>query len=73
MHDFMLWLNADQRDDPVVKAGRAHLWFVTVHPFEDGNGRIARAVGDMALARARRAYQRWCRIGDTVDSSEFNY
>ena len=59
MHDFMLWLNVDRRDDPVVKAGLAHLWFVTVHPFEDGNGRIARAVGDMALARAEASAQRY--------------
>ena len=38
--------------DPVLKAGIAHLWLLTVHPFEDGNGRIARAIADMALARA---------------------
>lgn len=59
VQDFLNWFNSDQQDDPVVKAGLAHLWFVTIHPFEDGNGRIARAVGDMALARAERSIQRY--------------
>jgi Fic family protein len=59
MGDFLNWFNLDQQDDPVIKAGLAHLWFVTVHPFEDGNGRIARAVGDMALARAEQSSQRF--------------
>ncbi len=59
MRDFLNWFNVDNQDDPVVKAGLAHLWFVTVHPFEDGNGRIARAVGDMALSRAEKSPQHW--------------
>ncbi len=45
--------------DPVMKAGIAHLWFVTIHPFDDGNGRIARAIADMALARSERSPQRF--------------
>jgi Fic family protein len=45
--------------DPVLKAGLAHLWFVTIHPFEDGNGRIARAIADMALARSEHSSQRF--------------
>ena len=52
MEAFLAWLAREDDDDPVIKAGIAHLWFVTIHPFEDGNGRIARAIGDMALARA---------------------
>lgn len=52
MNAFLSWFNADQPLDPVLKAGLAHLWFVTVHPFDDGNGRIARAIADMALARS---------------------
>ena len=52
MRAFLTWFNKDQKIDPVLKAGIAHLWFVTIHPFEDGNGRIGRAIGDMALARA---------------------
>ena len=59
MGSFLNWFNLDQQDDPVVKAGLAHLWFVTIHPFEDGNGRIARAVADMAFARAERSAQRY--------------
>ena len=45
--------------DPVLKAGIAHLWFVTIHPFDDGNGRIARAIADLALARAEGTAQRF--------------
>lgn len=59
MSDFLLWFNADQRDDPMIKAGLAHLWLVTIHAFDDGNGRIARAVGDMALSRAAASAQRY--------------
>ena len=57
MRNFLNWFNLDQHDDPVIKAGLAHLWFVTLHPFDDGNGRIARAVCDMALAQAEKALE----------------
>ena len=50
MQTFIEWFNKGPDMDPVLKAGIAHLWFVTIYPFEDGNGRIARAIGDMALA-----------------------
>lgn len=52
MDTFLEWFNGVDDLDPVVKAGIAHVWFVTLHPFEDGNGRIARAITDMQLARA---------------------
>lgn len=52
MRAFLAWFNAPATSDPVLKAGVAHLRFVTIHPFEDGNGRIARALADMALARS---------------------
>ncbi len=52
MQTFLEWFNAPPQIDPVLKAGMAHLWLVTVHPFEDGNGRIARAIADLLLARA---------------------
>jgi Fic family protein len=52
MEAFLNWFNAEQPIDPIIKAGLAHFWFVTIHPFEDGNGRIARAIADMALSRA---------------------
>ena len=52
MQALVSWFNSSNPIDPVIKAGIAHLWFVSIHPFEDGNGRIARAIGDMTLARA---------------------
>jgi Fic family protein len=71
--DFLLWFNVDQHDDPVVKAGLAHLWFVTIHPFEDGNGRMARAVGDMALARAERSAQRYYSLSAQIQRERKDY
>lgn len=60
MGKFLDWLNGSAGDiDPVLKAAVAHLWFVTIHPFEDGNGRIARAIADLALARSEESSQRF--------------
>ena len=59
MSAFLKWFNGPQSNDPVLAAGLAHLWFVTIHPFEDGNGRIARAIADMALARSENSTQRF--------------
>ncbi|MBV9565398.1 MAG: Fic family protein [Bradyrhizobium sp.] len=59
MQRFLAWFNDDSGIDPVAKAGVAHLWFVTIHPFEDGNGRIARAIADLALARSEGSAQRF--------------
>jgi Fic family protein len=73
MGDFLNWFNVDQQDDPVVKAGLAHLWFVTIHPFEDGNGRIARAVGDMALARAEKSAQRFYSLSAQIQRERKDY
>ena len=73
MTDFLRWFNMDQQDDPVIKAGLAHLWFVTIHPFEDGNGRIARAVGDMALARAERSVQRYYSLSAQIQRERKDY
>lgn len=56
---FVQWFNAAPVGDAIIKAGLAHLWLVTLHPFDDGNGRISRAVGDMALARAEETSQRF--------------
>ncbi len=57
---FLDWLNGAPGEPPLLKAGLGHLWFVSLHPFDDGNGRIARAIGDLLLARAdgspRRCY-----------------
>jgi Fic family protein len=59
MTAFLAFFNADGGIDPVLKAALAHLWFVTLHPFDDGNGRIARAIADMQLARAEGGAQRF--------------
>jgi Fic family protein len=59
MRAFLDWFNADAGIDPVLKAALAHLWFVTIHPFDDGNGRMARAIADMALARSENSTQRF--------------
>ncbi len=73
MADFLLWFNVDQNHDPLIKAGLAHLWFVTIHPFDDGNGRIARAVGDMALARAENSAQRFYSLSSQIRLERNNY
>ncbi len=52
MTAFVNWFNADQPLDPVLKSGIAHLWFISIHPFDDGNGRIARAITDMLLSKS---------------------
>jgi Fic family protein len=52
MDAFLTWFETPNAHDPVLKAALAHLWFVAIHPFDDGNGRIARAIADMALARS---------------------
>jgi len=59
MKAFLKWFEAERTIDPVLKAAVAHLWFVTIHPFEDGNGRIARAIADLALARSEDTPQRF--------------
>jgi Fic family protein len=59
MNQFLEWYNTDDKLDLVLKAAAAHLWFVTVHPFDDGNGRITRALTDMLLARADNSNQRF--------------
>jgi Fic family protein len=59
MRAFLAWFNKPDAVDPVLRAALAHLWFVTIHPFDDGNGRIARAIADMALARSEGSPQRF--------------
>lgn len=56
---FRDWLNGSSSEPALLKAGLGHLWFVTLHPFDDGNGRIARAIGDLLLARADSSPQRF--------------
>jgi Fic family protein len=59
MNHFLAWFNNNKENDLVIKAAIAHLWFVTIHPFEDGNGRITRALTDMLLAQSDKSNQRF--------------
>src|SRR3712207_9241099 len=61
MEQFISWVNSDEPIDAVLKAAIAHLWFVSIHPFDDGNGRIARALTDMLLARSENTGKRFYR------------
>lgn len=73
MTKFLSWFEANLKLDPVLKAGIAHLWFVTIHPFEDGNGRIARAIADMALARADRTSNRFYSMSRQLEKERKEY
>ena len=73
MDGFLEWFNASQPIDPVVKAALAHLWFVTIHPFEDGNGRIARAIADMALAQSEGTSQRFYSMSAQIRAERKGY
>ena len=73
MSEFLDWFESEQKIDPVLKAGIAHLWFVTIHPFEDGNGRIARAITDMVLARADHAPDRFYSMSTQIESERKMY
>ena len=66
MKTFLDWFNTNAEMDPVLKAGLAHLWFVTIHPFSDGNGRIARAIADMGLARSENSPQRFYSMSSQI-------
>lgn len=59
MQMFLKWFNGKKAEDSILRAGIAHLWFVTIHPFDDGNGRIARAIADMSLARSENSPKRF--------------
>lgn len=75
MNAFLTWFNEGDKSalDPVLKAGIAHLWFVTIHPFDDGNGRIARAVADMALARSEKSTQRFYSMSAQIRQERKEY
>ena len=70
---FLEWINRDTPDHPVLKAALAHLWFATLHPFDDGNGRIARAIGDLLLARADGNPQRFYSLSAQIQRERQAY
>jgi Fic family protein len=73
MVDFLVWFNGDTDEDPILKAGLAHLWFLTLHPFEDGNGRIGRAICDMALAKADQSPERFYSLSAQIQREREDY
>lgn len=73
MATFFAWLNRDIEADPIVRSGMAHLWFVTIHPFSDGNGRIARAIGDLVIARADGEAGRFYSVSSAIAADRQNY
>jgi len=73
MARFLAWANGGSEDPPLLKAGLGHLWFVTVHPFDDGNGRIARAMGELLLARADGCTQRFYSLSSQIQRQRQAY
>lgn len=73
MTAFLAWFEGEKGIDPVLKAALAHLWFVTIHPFEDGNGRIARAIADMVLARSEASPQRFYSLSAEIQLERKGY
>lgn len=73
MQVFLNWLNDKKEIDAVIKAAIGHLWFVTIHPFDDGNGRTARAIADMLLARADQSQQRFYSMSAQIQQERNDY
>lgn len=73
MGSFLEWFEQEKTIDPVLKAAVAHLWFVTIHPFDDGNGRIARAIADLALARSEKIPQRFYSMSAQIRAERKDY
>lgn len=73
METFLQWFNSEQDLDPVIKAGLAHIHFLTIHPFEDGNGRIARALTDLLLARADGRRERYYSLSRQIEQRRAEY
>jgi len=73
MEKFLAWLAEPGETDPLLAAGLAHLWFVTIHPFDDGNGRVARAIADMVLARGEETGQRFYSMSGQIKAERDAY
>lgn len=73
MQQFITWFNGTQYIDPIMKAGIAHIWFITIHPFDDGNGRIARAITDMQLSKADGSSQRFFSMSAQIQLQRNSY
>jgi Fic family protein len=73
MKSFLAWFEGGAPIDAVLKAALAHLWFMTIHPFDDGNGRVARAIADMALARSENSPQRFYSMSAQIQQERNDY
>lgn len=73
MEAFISWFNADQNQDPVLKAAIAHFWFVTIHPFDDGNGRIGRTIADLQLTRSDNSTHRFYSMSAQIQQERKHY
>ncbi|WP_332671667.1 Fic family protein [Aromatoleum sp.] len=73
MRRLLAWINAAPNEPPLIRAGLGHLWFVTLHPLDDGNGRMARALGDLLLARADGAPQRFYSLSAQIQRERKSY
>ncbi len=73
MKQLIQWVNTDDKTDPIIRAAIAHLWFVTVHPFDDGNGRMARIITEMMLARADKSPKRFYSLSAEIMRQKKNY
>lgn len=73
MAAFLAWFNRGEEIEPLVKAGLAHFYFVTIHPFADGNGRIARAITEMSLARLENSAQRFYSMSSQIREERRSY
>lgn len=73
MEQLIHWLNHETKIDPVLKSAIAHLWFVTIHPFEDGNGRIGRAIADLCLARSEKSSRRYYSLSSQIQTERKDY
>ena len=73
MGKFLAWFDGNEQEDPLLKAAIAHLWFVTIHPFEDGNGRIGRAIAEMCLARSDGNAQRFYSMSSQILEERKDY
>ncbi|HCS19280.1 MAG TPA: DUF4172 domain-containing protein [Bacteroidetes bacterium] len=73
MDQFLNWMNHENSIDPVLKAAIAHFWFIIIHPFDDGNGRIGRAITDMLLARAEGSGERFYSMSNQILAERKRY
>lgn len=73
MDQFLVWLNNSHMTDPVIKAAIAHFWFIIIHPFDDGNGRIARAISDLLLARSENSSERFYSMSSQILAERKRY